>query len=341
MSKIKNLKSKIVNRMSRVALFGLLFTCSALFAAAEKADVSAYNIIWTAPSANSMESMPCGGGDIGLNVWVENGDILFYIARSGAFDENGELLKLGRVRLMLTPALAGANGFKQTLHLDKGCVSVSDASTEALIWVDVFRPVIHVEITGKQPVSVKAAYENWRYEDFVPHESQLFSTGLRKKHESFEIKTRKDVVEPSSDRIVFYHRNRSDVDNIFDVTVRMEWLDEVKNELYNPALNRTFGGYLQGDRLTFTGVTTGRYLNTDYKSYNMESSRPKPTGSKSGCIRIRRPTLRVGKADWKKCGKLPPLPPKQPGKRRWTGGNSSGTGAISLLKATKRTSTGR
>ena len=31
MSKIKNRKSKIVNRMSRVALFGLLFTCSALF----------------------------------------------------------------------------------------------------------------------------------------------------------------------------------------------------------------------------------------------------------------------------------------------------------------------
>ena len=31
--------------------------------------------------------MPCGGGDIGLNVWVENGDILCYMSRSGAFDK--------------------------------------------------------------------------------------------------------------------------------------------------------------------------------------------------------------------------------------------------------------
>ena len=29
---------------------------------------------WTTPSKNSSESMPCGGGDIGMNVWVENGD---------------------------------------------------------------------------------------------------------------------------------------------------------------------------------------------------------------------------------------------------------------------------
>ena len=38
MSKIKNRKSKIVNRMSRVALFGLLFTCSALCVWAQEPD---------------------------------------------------------------------------------------------------------------------------------------------------------------------------------------------------------------------------------------------------------------------------------------------------------------
>ena len=256
----------------------ILLLCAPLLAWAEKADVSAYNIVWTVPSANSSESMPCGGGDVGLNVWVENGDILFYIARSGTFDENSELLKLGRIRLTLTPGITG-NGFKQILHLDKGCVSVSDASTEALIWVDVFRPVIHVEITGKQPVSVKAAYENWRYEDFVPHESQFFSNSFRQNRKEYgiEIKTRKDVVETTPGKIVFYHRNRSDVENIFDVTVRKQWLDGVKHELYNPVRNRTFGGYLQGDRLTFTGVTSSRYLNTDYKSYDMESDRPAKT----------------------------------------------------------------
>jgi hypothetical protein len=70
-----------------------------------------YNIVWTTQSQNSSESMPCGGGDIGLNVWVEKGDILFYLSRSGAFDENNVFPKFGRVRLKISP-----NPF------DKGCI---------------------------------------------------------------------------------------------------------------------------------------------------------------------------------------------------------------------------
>jgi hypothetical protein len=46
--------------------------------------------------------MPCGGGDVGLNVWVENGDVLCYLSRSGTFDENNAMLKLGRLRLKLS-----------------------------------------------------------------------------------------------------------------------------------------------------------------------------------------------------------------------------------------------
>ena len=29
------------------------------------------NVVWNTPSRNSSESMPCGGGDIGMNIWVE------------------------------------------------------------------------------------------------------------------------------------------------------------------------------------------------------------------------------------------------------------------------------
>ena len=61
------------------------------------------NFIWNTPSQNSSESMPCGGGDIGMNVWVEDGDVLFYVSRSGCFDENNTLLKQGRFRLRLHP----------------------------------------------------------------------------------------------------------------------------------------------------------------------------------------------------------------------------------------------
>jgi len=55
-----------------------------------------YNIVWDSQSRHSGESMPVGGHDIGLNVWVEKGDVLLYIDRSGSFDENNQMLKVGR-----------------------------------------------------------------------------------------------------------------------------------------------------------------------------------------------------------------------------------------------------
>ena len=35
-----------------------------------------YNVVWDTQSKDASESMPMGGGDIGCNVWVEEGDIL-------------------------------------------------------------------------------------------------------------------------------------------------------------------------------------------------------------------------------------------------------------------------
>ena len=61
-----------------------------LMTMAQPADYS-----WTTQSANSSESMPLGGHDLGLNVWVEQNDLLFYITRSGSYDEHTTLLKAG------------------------------------------------------------------------------------------------------------------------------------------------------------------------------------------------------------------------------------------------------
>lgn len=94
---------------------------------------------WTTQSKNSSESMPCGGHDVGMNVWVENGDVMIYVARSGMFDENNTLLKAGRLRLHLTPnPFNGADaGFSQTLKLDDGAVYIKGKDTEIRLWADV------------------------------------------------------------------------------------------------------------------------------------------------------------------------------------------------------------
>ena len=82
-------------------IFIILFhslLCST-FSFPQSKELNSYNVVWKSQSQNASESMPCGGGDIGLNVWVEKGDLLIYIERSGNFDENNALLKSGRLRI--------------------------------------------------------------------------------------------------------------------------------------------------------------------------------------------------------------------------------------------------
>ena len=102
--------------------------------------IDQYNIVWSEQSKNSSESMPCGGRDIGLNVWVENGELLFYAQRSGCFDENNEYMKLGRFRIRFDPNPFVLGGeFRQELRLREGFVRIlgqsESARAEVNIWV--------------------------------------------------------------------------------------------------------------------------------------------------------------------------------------------------------------
>jgi hypothetical protein len=135
-----------------------------------------YNVVWDSQSKNAMESMPCGGHDIGLNVWVENGDVLFYMQRSGSLAETNEYLKLGRIRLQLdpNPFISPDGQFRQELKLRQGYVEISGKSAEGTdrpleatvcIWAETSRPVIHMEVKANRPIQAKAAYENWRLKD--------------------------------------------------------------------------------------------------------------------------------------------------------------------------------
>ena len=68
--------------------------------------------------------MPCGGGDIGLNVWVEHGELYVYMAQSGCFDENNALLKPGRLHVKCTPNAFEGDYFKQELKLEEGFIQI-------------------------------------------------------------------------------------------------------------------------------------------------------------------------------------------------------------------------
>ncbi len=110
--------------------------------------VDDYNVVWDNPSEGPVGSMPIGNGDIALNVWVEgNGDLLFYIAKNDSWSENGRLLKLGRVRVKLSPnPFANGLPFRQELKLHEGEIEIAagEAGSEVTIrvWVDANNTVV-------------------------------------------------------------------------------------------------------------------------------------------------------------------------------------------------------
>jgi len=140
-------KGERMNRaMCRMALgvIGFLSAGSVLGDVAKYAAVPAsYNVVWESQSNNSSESMAVGGGDIGLNVWVEDDELMFYMARSGTFDENNQMLKLGRVRITLSPnPFSSQTKFRQELKLQQGCIEVTGnsanvGSCKIKLWVEV------------------------------------------------------------------------------------------------------------------------------------------------------------------------------------------------------------
>lgn len=236
-------------------------------------DDDLYSMTWHTQSKNCSESMPCGGGEIGLNVWAEDGDILFYLARSSAFDENNALLKLGRVRLHLSDANFN-NVFSQKLTLNDGSVTFrGDNNTVVRFWVDVFHPVVHIDISGDKAQSAKVTYENWRTKDYALSGEDAHLCGMKGTKDSIYI--RPDSVCYDNNQILFYHRNRNDF--IFQQTVDCEELQDIKDRLWNPVKNRTFGGLIQGTGLVADETGNGRYADTDYKYWSLTTKEPRKT----------------------------------------------------------------
>jgi len=240
----------------------------------DKQTISDYNPVWTSQSSNSAESMPCGGGDIGLNVWVEKGELLFYIARSGTFDENNALLKLGRVRVSLSPNPFEGKTFRQELILKDGYISIKgakgDLSAEIRIWADVFQPVIQVELQSSKAINATFAYENWRSSDLAISGKENNSNSWKWAPQG-EVKTFRDEISFEGNSILFYHRNKETT--VFDVTVKQQGLESIKDSLDNPLKNLTFGGLMQGSGLMPSGTYDGKYLNTGYRGWALKSVR--------------------------------------------------------------------
>ncbi|MGM9475800.1 DUF5703 domain-containing protein [Pedobacter sp. GSP4] len=233
------------------------------------------NVVWTTQSINSAESMPVGGGDIGLNVWVEKGEVYLYLSRSGTFDENNTLLKLGRVKLKLSPNPFEGTTFKQELILKDGYANISGSNgnlnAQIKVWVDVFNPIIHLELKSNQKIMTTASYESWRFEDRVIKGKENNQNSYKWAPQGI-VKTLKDEIDFKQNSIQFLHQNKAET--VFDVAVNQQGLAANKAELYNPLKDLIFGGSLQGDDMIAAGNYTGTYLSTPFKAWSLKSRKP-------------------------------------------------------------------
>ncbi|WP_308991002.1 DUF5703 domain-containing protein [Mariniflexile litorale] len=253
-----------------------LITCLVLFLSlfvkAQIPVLENYNQIWTIQSKNSSESMPLGGGDIGVNVWVEQGDLYFYFSRSGTFDEHNTLLKLGRVKVQLEPNPFKDNeGFRQELKLKDGYVSVSQNNTKIKLWVDVFSPVIHLDAVSDVPVNMKASYESWRYKN-RDVKGKANNANSYKWAPQGDIITYQDSISFENNAVKFYHKNRENT--VFDVVVEQQKMESVKDQMMNPIKNLTFGGIMKGKNMMPAGTYEGVYQDTDFKGFSLKSVKP-------------------------------------------------------------------
>ncbi|KAJ9132070.1 hypothetical protein NKR23_g11429 [Pleurostoma richardsiae] len=221
--------------------------------------------------------MPLGGGDIGLNVWAESGDLLFYIAKSGAFDENNSLLKLGRVRLSMSPNPFALNAtpFEQHLYINDGCIVFRGAdNTMVTLWVDVDTSAIHTEITSSAYLNVTTGFESWRVKghQMVENEQQGTSWGVVYTTQLPLPYQHPDNVSYVSGGVLSYHHNNDTP--LFDFQFAQQNLTKLDSEdFFNPMRNNTFGIFMVSRELEPGTTSQGTYQGTNYTSYNLVSKK--------------------------------------------------------------------
>ena len=128
-------------------------------------------VIWENPGKSSMDCVPLGNGDIGLNAWTEgDSDLVFYISKTDAWDDNGRLCKVGKLRLTFSNSPFAKKPFREVLSIAKGqwLITSGDKNnkTSVRLWVDANNPVIHLESSSSKAIDIKASMELWRTEEY-------------------------------------------------------------------------------------------------------------------------------------------------------------------------------
>jgi alpha-L-fucosidase 2 len=210
----------------------------------------ANDVTWISLGTNENDSMPLGNGDLAVNIWTEqSGDVVLLLAKSDAWSENGQLLKLGRVRVKLTPnPFASPATMTQTLKLESGEVEIQGDKCVARVWVDANHPVARVEVQADKPVQLEAKSEIWRTKSYHLDSKAVSQDGF------FEWGDNPDGLTFGPDTIFSAQNNgvswcHLNTESIYPLVFQREHLESLLPKYPDPLLHRCFGITMKGPGL--------------------------------------------------------------------------------------------
>ena len=234
-----------------------------------------YNVVWDSPSKDYNGSMPLGNGDIALNAWVEeSGDLLFYIAKTDSWDDNGRLVKVGQVRISLSPKpKAPLVAFRQILKLPDATMSVrygeGNSAVNLKLWVDANLPVIRVEVESRKPTEAVASIELWRTSRYQLPTIEVSDVMLDRSNKDGQhaptIVEPDTILEKQPNRIGWYHHNSKSVGP--EISAKIQGVEGFQRP--DPLLHRTFGAMVTADKPERIDDKNLRSLSSKRHVFNM------------------------------------------------------------------------
>lgn len=210
--------------------------------------IQKYNVTWESQSKDATGSMPLGAGSLGLNVWVENNDLLIYIGHPDSRKEDQKLMKLGRVRISFSPN-PFAIKFRQHLNISESNIEISGITAnqkpvKLKLWVDVFNPMIHINMKSEEAHYATIAYESWFFN-----------------------------AEAKANEILWnYKLDNSKID--LHQKIKEQKLEGIAGEIHNYLENLIMGGKIVAKGFVPAEPHSGTYMKTPYKSWRISTERP-------------------------------------------------------------------
>ena len=268
--------------------FLLVFATLNLFAGQLPKDVlqqlNNYNVTWNTLSlTGSMESMPIGNGDITANVWIEKGgDLMMYIGKSDTWSEATRLLKVGRIRVSLSPnPFSDDTYFSQTLNLYGGEIDViagkKGSTTRLKIRIDANHPLISIEASSDKNMVIRCTTELLRPTPYTlsSPNNPLASSFRGLLNSPVKPSESADVLMKKQDRIQWYHRNET---SFYELILARQNVPELANKYPDPYIHRTFGAAIMGNDMiakndsTLETVKEGRKFTLSIYPYTAQTS---------------------------------------------------------------------